>query len=121
MEKPSTIQLDAAEKSLRFIYPSLQFKRNQITPQAAAFAFKVIVKVDKGTRISSGLFKLTGVYTSWKSLPQKFVKAIYELFKDPSEFKKNAVSAAYIASPHRRNLQYHLDDPDTFPCPDFRK
>jgi hypothetical protein len=27
---------------------------------------------------------------------------------------------AFIAWPHQRNLQLHLREPETYPCPDFR-
>ena len=121
MSQPTKEHLDAAEAALRFIYPKLQFTRKQITPQAAAFAFKVLYKVDKGARFSSGLFSLNRVYTKWSQIPKTVARAIYKALKDPDEYKKNMVSVAFIAKQHKRNLQQHLKYPDIFPCPDFKK
>ncbi|GAB5534010.1 MAG: hypothetical protein Rubg2KO_02590 [Rubricoccaceae bacterium] len=115
-----TITRDSAYEALRFIYPTLNVTKSQVTPQAAAFAFKVLVKVDQGTRFSSGLFKLNRVYTSWSSIPTAFAQAVYTALKNPDAKLKNAVASAFIAKQHRRNLQQHLLMPDVMPCPDFK-
>lgn len=117
---PTIEMLDTAEAALKAIYPGLTFSRRQITPQAAAFAFKVIVKVDITARISAGLFSFVRVYNSWVSIPQTLAKAAYKILNDRTTYQKNKLSWTSIGAPHRRNVQMHLQQPDIFPCPDFR-
>ena len=117
------IKREAAEKALNFLFsPPLVFTRERITPEAAIFAFKALIKVDQGSRASYGLFKLWSPVpaTSWKGIATKFAKAVIGALKDPDQYKKSLIGLAYIVQPHRRNLQLHLRDPDTFPCPEFK-
>ncbi|MEL6613987.1 MAG: hypothetical protein AAFQ53_17970, partial [Bacteroidota bacterium] len=84
---------DAAEKrkaafaALKFIYPDLSFTEAQITPQAAAFSFKVLTKVDFGARASSGIFSLYAVYTKWSQIPTGFAMAILTAISYPGSMK----------------------------------
>ena len=114
---------EAAEAALRAIFrkPPLRFQRSQITTHAAVFAFQALAKVDKASRLSAGLFKLWSPVPvrSLSAIPRMFVKAVIEATKDPDAYKRSAVGST-IAIVHRRNLQAHLLDPDTFPCPQFR-
>lgn len=114
------IKVDSAYQALKFVFPDLNIKKEQITPEAAAFAFKVLVKVDKGARFSKGAFDLHKVYSSWTSFGIAFCKAISEILKNPNKTFKNPVAIALIAKQHERNLKMHLQNPETFPCPDFK-
>jgi hypothetical protein len=119
---PSTAE--AAEKALRFIFQSphaLKFKRSQITLDAAVFAFRALIKVDKASRASMGFFKLWSPVPvrSWGAIPKLFVKAVNAALKDPRQYKASPIGRT-VAITHRRNLQAHLDMPDVMPCPQFK-
>jgi len=116
-----TLKKEAGYKALKLIYPNLKFTKNQVTPQATAFAFKLLYKVDNGTRWSGAIFNLYGVYTSWSQLPKVFSKSVYDFLKNPNQAMMNRITLYFVASQHQRNLQYHLNDPENFPCPAFRK
>ena len=123
-DRPDPETLEAAEKALRFLFEKphdLRFRRDQITLDAAVFAFKALKKVDIASRASMGLFKLWKPVPvrKWSQIPKLFAKAAKKALDEPGVYKKSRVGATVVIS-HRRNLQYHLDHPDTFPCPDFR-
>jgi hypothetical protein len=116
------VKQEAAEKALNALFqPPLRFKRDQITLDAAVFAFRSIVKVDQASRMSAGLFKLWSPtpIRSVAGIAMAFAKAVIAATRDPNAYKQSPIGST-IAVVHRRNLQYHLDDPETFPCPDYR-
>ncbi|MDA2923754.1 hypothetical protein MYX65_03690 [Acidobacteria bacterium AH-259-L09] len=117
------LTLDAAEKALRFVFqnPPLQFKRSQITLDAAVFAFQVLIKVDQASRASLGLFKLWSPIPvrSWAGISKIFVKAVIAALKDPTKYGRSKIGAT-VAITYRRLLQAHLAEPSTFPCPEYR-
>ena len=118
---PETLEL--ADKSLRFIFgDGLHYTRNQITPQAAAFSFEVVIRVDRGARAAYALFKLyesISKVTEWKDIPDAVTGAVKAYFEQSHSFVKSAISVAFIAVQHQRNMQMHLTDPETFPCPEY--
>jgi len=119
-EIPTPEALAAADLALRWIYPDLKFNRHQITPDAAVFAFVVLKKVNFAARMSYGAFKLYGVPTGWSFIPKQVISGALGALKKPGKSLSNRVSLALIAWPHQRNLQKHLNEPDVYPCPDFR-
>jgi len=118
---PETLEL--ADKSLRFIFgEGLQYRRDQITPEAAAFSFEVVIKVDRGARAAYALFKLyesMSKVTEWKDIPEAVIGAVKAFFEQRHSSVKSVISVAFIALQHQRNLQMHLPDPETFPCPEY--
>lgn len=119
-EKPTPEQLDAAEAALLFIFPDLKFRRHQITLEAAVFAFVVLRKVDLGARAAYGMFKLypTTPIRKWSQIPKHIFNAVLAATKNKKSVKSK-ISLALIALQHQRNLQNHLDNPETFPCPEY--
>ena len=120
---PNPEQAAAAEAALRFVFPDLKFQREQITLDAAKFALEVLRRVDVGARAAFGLFKLyqgTQVITEWNDIPKAIYDAAKEAAAHPDEPMKSRIALAFIAWTLQRLLQKHLDDPETFPCPDFR-
>jgi hypothetical protein len=115
-------ELAAADFALRWVFPDLKFERNQITPDAALYGFRVMRKVDIGSRAAYGLFQLTTLplkVTTWSDIPKEIYQAVREAMKDPRKPMKSRVALAFIALQHQRLLQYHLNDPETHPCPEF--
>lgn len=123
IEHEHVLQATAA-KALRFIYGNrLQFTDNQVTPAAAAFAFVTLAKVDLGARAAYSLFKLYSgslSITKWSDITDALYQAAKAFLEQPGHSLKSEIALAFIALPHTRNLQQHLIDPDTFPCPDYR-
>jgi len=114
----------AAAAALNTIFTQqhkLNFREEQITLDAAVFSFKALMAVDKASRASLGLFKLWSPIapTSWAGIGVKFVKAVLKATDQPEKYQNSAIGRT-TAIPHKRNLQFHLNDPDTFPCPDYR-
>ena len=123
MDKPLPYQAEAAAAALRYVYPDLIFTTNNITLDAAKFAFEVLRRVDLGARAAYGFFKLysgTITITEWSDIPKAVYDAAKAAAEHPNKSMKSSISLAFIALPSKRLLQKHLDDPDTFPCPDFR-
>lgn len=120
--KPSPDRLEAAEAALRWVFPDLQFQPGQITPAAAVDAFRVLKKVDRGSRIARGLFELVQLplnARSWSDIPEAVWDAAKEALKEPGHSMKSKVAVALIALQHERLMQWHLRDPENHPCPDF--
>ena len=115
-------QLEVAEKALRWVFPDLKFDRTQITPDAALYSFRVLRKVNLGARVAYGLYQLTQLplnVREWSDIPQEIFSAVKDALEDPGKSMKSRIALALIALQHERLLQYHLRDPETFPCPDF--
>ncbi len=124
MASPTPQQLAAAEKALRFVFPNLQFVRSQITPEAAAFAFETVRRVDIGSRVAGGLFKLYDLSKpvhEWKDIVDTIVAAVEEALKDPQESVKSEIGLAYIRYFYSHGIQANLTyGEDVYPCPEFR-
>ena len=121
-ETPTPEQLQAAEGALSWVYPDLKFERSQITTDAALFAFVVMRKVNIGARAAYGMFKLYSLVPpgKWSAIPKQVTKAVLAALQKPGKSLKSQIALAFIAWPHQRNLQLHLREPETYPCPDFR-
>jgi hypothetical protein len=122
LKPPNPEQAAAAEAALRYVFPDLRFRREQITLDAAKFAFEVLRRVDLGARAAYGLFKLyegTLVVTEWSDIPKAVYDAAKEASAHPDRPMKSRIALAFIAWTLQRLMQKHLDDPETFPCPDY--
>lgn len=117
MDSTTQQNAEVVVRALKSIYPTLMVQWHQITPDAAVFTAKLIQKVDAGARASASLYGAVGV-RSWASIGLAAIKVIAN-YIDTDTFKSNLISIRFIASQHERNLQMHLQDPQTFPCPDF--
>jgi hypothetical protein len=120
--RPRPDDLEAAEFALRWVFSDLRFAQDQVTPEAALYAFRVMKKVDVGSRAAYGLFQLTQLplnVRSWSDIPREIYGAVREAMKQPGKPMKSRIALAFIARQHQRLLQHHLNDPETHPCPDF--
>ena len=117
-------QMNLASDALRGVFDDLKFLATQITPDAAADAFRAMRKLDHGSRVARGLFELVTLPISvraWSDIPKELWGALKEALAEPGKSVKSRIGIALIVLQHKRLMQKHLDDPETFPCPEFHQ
>ena len=119
---------EAAYHILERMFPKRMkdFGPEDITPEAAYFAFQLAAEVDDASRVSKGLFNVYksfltgGKPSSFKKIPKKLAKEALKLGKDPNRMKMNKIGKTG-AVVHGRRLERHLQMPDVHPCPVARE
>ena len=115
----------AAEKALRYVYPNLSFTYNQITPDAAYFAFASLCACSAIARSTKAIFDIYSAAVhgatggDWKKFGKESVQAVLDLFSGGGKPEKNSIASSVMAWRYLRLLQHHLIDPETFPCPEI--
>ena len=108
--------------ALLWVFPDLRFTPPQVTPEAAAYAFQAMRKLDAGSRVARGLFELVSLplaVQKWSDIPEGLWDAFKEAMKEPGKSVKSRVGIALIVLQHLRQMQSHLDNPEAQPCPAF--
>jgi hypothetical protein len=119
-------------KALRFVFPEIagQIRDEDVTPEAAALGVALARVIDVGSRTTYGIFKFyEAVYTgllkgafTWKDIPEAVIDAAKAGLEDRHTEMANPVTRAlvsYFSGISSRNVKFHLNDPEAFPCPEF--